>query len=189
MLKRVLVEQRRFIVLLAAVLIINVGVYAAVVYPLATRVADTDNRALRADQERRAAEREYAAARNMAASKEQAESELRTFYSDVLPVDLSAANHLTYLSLAKLARKSNLRIARRTAGDVHTRVSNLDQLKMTLVLEGSYEDMRQFVYNLETAPEFVVIDDLAIDQGHEMAGALVLSLQLSTYYRVAGHAS
>ena len=189
MLRRVLREERKVIALLAAVLAANIGVYVGVTYPLASRVADADNRAGRADRDLREAGREYAAARGMAASKDRAETELRTFYQSVLPADLSAAHRLTYLSLAQLARRNNLRVVRRTAADAHVKASRLDQLKMSLVLEGSYEDMRQFIFNLEKAPEFVVIDDVAIDQGREAAGSLVLSLQLSTYYRAAGNDS
>lgn len=188
MLRRILFEKRRFVVLLGLALAVNIGVYAAAVYPLATRVADADNRAARADREQRAAEREYTAARGLATSRERAETELKTFYQDVLPADLSAANRLTYLSLAQLARTSNLRVVRRTAGPDHERGSGLDRLKLALVLEGSYEDMRRFIYRLETAPEFVIIDDVAIDQGREATGDLVLTLQLSTYYRTSGNA-
>ncbi len=189
MLRRVLREQSKVIALLALVLVANVAAYFAVVYPLAARVADADNRAARADRELRDAEREYKAARAMAASKDRAESELRTFYQTILPVDLGAAHRLTYLSLAQLARQSNLRVVRRTAADTPVKASRLDQLKVVLVIEGAYEDMRQFIYNLEKAPEFVIIDDVAIDQGREMMGSLVLTLQLSTYFRAASNDS
>jgi Tfp pilus assembly protein PilO len=185
--KRILTEQRLFVAILAAALIANVAVYAAVVYPLASRVADADNRALRAEQERRAAEREFNAANNMAASKAQAESELRTFYGDLLPGDRTAANQQTYLSIVKLARKDNLKIIRRVAAPVQRRESTLGELRLDLTLEGAYEDMREFIYGLETSPEFMVINDLSIDQGRDAAGGatLTLGIQLSTFWRSA----
>jgi Tfp pilus assembly protein PilO len=188
-LRRVLTEQRTFIVLLAAALAINVAVYAAVVYPLASRVADADNRAAAAERSRLAAAREHQAAKGLATSKERAEVELAKFYKDILPADVDAAQRLNYLKLVQLARKSNLQPLRRTWGATHVRGSTLDQLKMTVVLEGQYEDMRAFIYALETAPEFVVIDDLMIDQGREAGTTLVLTLQLSTYYRAPTDAS
>ncbi len=187
--RRVLAEHRGFIVVLMVALAINVGIYGAFVYPLATRVADADNRAARAEHARREARREFDAAKGVATSKERAEAELRTFYGEVLPAGISAAHRLTYLSLAQLARQSNLRVVHRSAGEDHERGSGLDHLRIALVLEGQYEDIRNFVYRLETAPEFVIIDDVALDQGRDAQNTLMLTMQLSTYYRASGNAS
>ena len=123
----------------------------------------------------------------MAASKDRAEKELRAFYGEVLPTDLSAARKVTYMTLAQLARKTNLKVVRRAWDEDQERDSALARLQVGLVLEGQYEDMRAFVYQLETAPEFVIIDDVTIDQVRDGGTALSLRLQLSTYYRAAGN--
>ncbi len=65
------------------------------------------------------------------------------------------------------------------------RESSLGRLKTEMTLEGDYEEIRQFIYDLETAPEFVVIDDMALAEGGEAGAPLVLTLSLSTYYQVA----
>jgi nitrate reductase assembly molybdenum cofactor insertion protein NarJ len=189
MLRRLLTEQRKFIAVLAAALTVNVAAYAGFVYPLAARVADADSRAARAGRALREAQREFEAAKGVAASKDRAEKELRAFYGEVLPADLSAARKVTYMSLAQLARKTNLKIVRRAWDEGHERGSALDRLQVGLVLEGQYEDVRAFVYQLETAPEFVIIDDVTIDQARDGGTALSLKLQLSTYYRAAGNGS
>jgi hypothetical protein len=44
--------------------------------------------------------------------------------------------------------------------------------------------MRAFIHALETAPEFVVIDNIELGQGAD-GGPLSVTLQLSTYYRDA----
>ncbi len=44
------------------------------------------------------------------------------------------------------------------------------------------------MYGLEKAPGFLVIDNMTIDSGRN-DDALVMTLQLSTYYRVASDAS
>ncbi len=188
MLRRVVSEHRRFIWVLVVALVANVAVYAGLIYPLATRVADADNRAARAARAFVEARREFGAARGVATSRERAEAELRTFYRDVLPADLDAAHRLTYLNLAQLARQNNLRVLRRAASENHERGSGFDRLGISLVLEGQYEDIRRFVYGLETSPGFVIIDDVAIDQTRDAQSALVLTLQVSTYYRVANDA-
>lgn len=187
MLRRALVEQRRFVVLLAAALVLDVAIYAAVVYPLGVRVAGADSRAAQADREMRTAEKEHAAAEALAGSAQRAEVELGTFYGEVLPADLNAAQRLTYVRLAELARASNLRIVRRTASAEPVQGSALDRLKIGLALQGAYEDIRKFVYELETAREFVIIDTLAIMPEREPGGDLVLTLELSTYYRASDH--
>ena len=52
-----------------------------------------------------------------------------------------------------------------------------------MVLQGDYESVRRFVYALETAPQFVIIDDMTLVQG-EAGKPLTLTLALSTYFRV-----
>jgi hypothetical protein len=49
-------------------------------------------------------------------------------------------------------------------------------------LAGSYVDIRNFIHEIESSPEFVVIDNVGLTEG---AGtdALRLDVQLSTYFR------
>jgi hypothetical protein len=189
-LRRVLREQRRILVPLAAVLAINIGVYAAVVYPLGIRVADASSRAATAEAARRNAQREFDAAQGVATGKSRAEAELRAFYSEVLPASVSAADRATYLPIAQAARKDNLQVSqwRSHRAESH-QDTTLERLEITLAVEGTYEDIRRFIYDLEMAPAFVVIDSLAIEQGREAGRPLVLRLGLSTYFRTSDHAS
>jgi Tfp pilus assembly protein PilO len=50
-------------------------------------------------------------------------------------------------------------------------------------LTGSYAAMRNFVRGLETAPEFVVIDNLELTEG-DAGGDLRVRIDLSTYFRM-----
>ena len=61
--------------------------------------------------------------------------------------------------------------------------STLTRLQIQMVLAGTYADMRDFIYQLETAPEFVVIDNVQLAEGGDGGGSLVVTLDLSTYYR------
>ena len=79
-------------------LIANVAVFALVVYPLSQKVppgsrTPTAANAGAAD----GAKRDYANARATVTGKGQADAELKKFYSDVLPPDLSGARRITYL--------------------------------------------------------------------------------------------
>jgi Tfp pilus assembly protein PilO len=186
--RRVITEHRRFFGILLVALVANVGVYAGVIYPLAVRVDDADNRAASAFRSRQEARRELDAAIGMARSRERTEAELSTFYRDVLPADLDAAHRLTYLNLAVRARQNNLRVARRTENPGHTRGSGFGHLQIGLVLEGQYPDIRRFIHGIEKAPGFLIIDDMTLDPGRAQDG-LVLTLRLAAYYRMANDAS
>jgi hypothetical protein len=52
---------------------------------------------------------------------------------------------------------------------------------MYAALQGEYEGFRQFIFDLETASEFVIIDDVTLTQG-DPSKPLTLTLEMSTYY-------
>jgi Tfp pilus assembly protein PilO len=182
-LHRVLKEERRPLLALAIALVVNLAIYGLAVRPMSHRVDAADARAAAAEQARRAAASEFSSIRAVADGKQQAEGELQTFYEKVLPGTLSAAQRATYLSLAQLARDTNLRLSRRVVDAEHERRESLDRLAINIALEGDYQDVRQFIYRLETGPSFVVIDHLTLEQGPTTGDVLRLSLELSTYYR------
>jgi Tfp pilus assembly protein PilO len=180
--QRVVREHRRVIVPLAIALGVNIVLYVAVVYPLAQRVANIEQRDRTAEEQLRAAQREYAQANGTLTGKDRAATELATFYNDVLPADLAGARRLTHLRLAQLARESKLKFLRATFESVTAKDGTLAQLKIDMALSGSYADVRAFIHQLETAPEFVVIDNIELGQGAD-GGPLGVTLHLSTYYR------
>ena len=180
--QRIVREHRRVIIPLAIALGVNIVLYAAVVYPLAQRVANIQQRDRTAEEQLHAAQRDFAQANGTLTGKDRATAELASFYNDVLPADLAGARRLTHLRLAQLARESNLKFLRATFESVVTKESTLAQLKIEMVLSGSYANVRAFIHQLETAPEFVVIDNIELGQGAD-GGLLGVTLHLSTYYR------
>ena len=180
--RRVVREHRRIVLPLAIALGVNVIVYGAVVYPLSQRVANIEQRDRTAEEQLLAAQRDHAQATGTLTGKDRAAAELATFYKDVLPSDLSGARRLTHLRLAQLARESDLRFISATFQEVPPRSGTLTQLKIQMALSGTYSNMRAFIHQLETAPEFVVIDNIELGQGAD-GGALGVTLHLSTYYR------
>src|SRR5258705_2556464 len=145
-------------------------------------MANIEQRDRTAEAQLLAAQREHAQAAGTLTGKDRAAAELATFYKDVLPDDLAGARRLTHLRLAQLARESNLKFLRATFESVVTKESTLAQLKIEMVLSGSYANVRAFIHQLETAPEFVVIDNIELGQGAD-GGLLGVTLHLSTYYR------
>jgi type II secretion system (T2SS) protein M len=187
LLKRILVEKRVWLIPLALGIIANIAVYLLVVYPLGVKSAGAENRAAAAAQALQAAERDFAAARNLVAGKTRAEQELSTFYDKVLPADLPTARRLTYATLPSLARRSNVKfVNRRLEIDPIKKDTRLGILKIDTQWQGDYESLRRFIYELESAPAFVIIDDVTLAQT-DTTKPLTLSLHLSTYYRLGAN--
>ena len=185
--KRILVEKRALIIPLALGVIANIAAYVLVVHPLGVRSVGAADRATAAAQTLRAAERDVAAARALVAGKSRADEELATFYDRVLPSDQSAARRLTYASLPTLARRANVKfLDRRTDIEPAVKDTRLGLLKVRTQFQCDYESFRQFIFALESAPEFVIIDDVTITQ-NDPAKPLTLTLQLSTYYRLGAN--
>lgn len=181
--RRVMREKRRVVMPLFVVLLANLVLLAVAVFPLARRVNGAEQRADAMRQSRLGAERELAAARATAEGKDRAARELQKFYAEVLPADQAAARRITYARLARLGREAGLDPGRGRFDAEPVKDSALSQLLITLELEGDYRSIRRFIYLLETAPEFTIIENVLLASAEE--GVLRLTLELSTYYKGA----
>ena len=184
LLRRIAAEKRGLLVPLAIALLINVAVYALVVYPLGVKSATAADRAAAAAEARQAAERDMASADALVTGKAKAEQELSTFYQKVLPANYDEARRMTYARLPALAKKANMRFTERHA-DLDQQLeqkSQLGRVRTRMTFEGSYESIRQFLYELETTSEFIIVDDVSLGQP-ETNKPVTLTLEVSTYYR------
>jgi Tfp pilus assembly protein PilO len=189
LLRRALTENRALTTVLSLALLANVLAYVLVVRPLGVKSSGAAARAAAATQTLQAAEREMAQATALVQGKARADEELASFYQKVLPTDMTAARRMTYASLPALARRTGVRYeARTTTVEEVGNEANLERMGIRMVLQGDYENLRQFIYALEVAPEFVIIDDVALDES-QADEALRLTIDLSTYYRPGPHAS
>ena len=185
--KRILVEKRALIVPLLLGVIGNAAAYGLWVYPLGVKSAGAADRAAAATQSLQAAERELDGARELVAGKARAEQELSTFFDKVLPADQASARDLTYATLPSLARRSNVKMVdRRFEVAKPEKNARLGLLKVHTVWQGDYESFRKFIYALESASPFVIIDDVTLAQ-NDPAKPLLLTMELSTYYRLAAN--
>ena len=187
-LQRVFAEKRGLIWPLVVVLVANAAVFALVVYPLSQKVALGEQEAAAAIAALAAAKRDYANARATVTGKGQADEELAKFYRDVLPPDLSGARRITFLPLEQLAAQSNLRLERQTSEPSKVRNSDLQKFSQTGVLTGEYRDVRRFIHKLETAPEFIILENVSLSQSeNETARGITVTVQVATYYRAGGN--
>lgn len=195
LLKRVLTEKRAIVLPLAIAFVANILAYAFIVYPLAERSTGSAARATSAAQARQAAARDEAQARALVTGKAKADEELTSFYDKVLPTDLTAARRLMFAPINALANKTNVRIQSTSTAaedrpkDARDRDASgnpqedLGRVTERVVLEGDYRNVRSFIYQLETAPEFVIIDSVTLLEGPANEPQRV-TLELSTYYKL-----
>ena len=184
---RILREKRAMIVPLAIALAANVAAYGLWVYPLGIKSAGAADRAAAAAQSLRMAERELAGARDLVLGKSRADQELATFYDKVLPASLPEARDLTYATLPLLAKQSNVTMVdRRFEVAKPEKNARLGLLKVHTAWQCDYESFRRFIYALESAPPFVIIDDVTLAQG-DPTKPLMLTIELSTYYRLGAN--
>lgn len=188
LLRRIAREHRRVLLPLLIALLVNVLAYGFIVYPLSQKVGNIEQREAAAAQELAAARREHAAATGTLTGKDRAARELERFYAEVLPRDLSAAQRLTHLRVPLLAKQLGVQwdSAKATPPPPGEHESTLTRLRTQVELAGRYRDIRTFIHQLETSPEFVVIDTVKLAEEDEETGLLELTLQLSTYYRTPG---
>jgi Tfp pilus assembly protein PilO len=183
LLKRVVAEKRAIVIPLLLILLANAFVFGAILYPLIRRSEGAIDRAARATEARRAAEQDQAAARELVAGTGRAAEELATFYDKVLPADRVSAGRMTYSHLPSLARKTNVRYEAGSFGlDQNLKNPRLGRLETHMALQGDWESIRQFIHELETSPEFVIIDSVSLAQA-EVGKPTTLNLEISTYYR------
>ena len=184
LLRRIIDEKRRVALPVLGGLVLNLAVYAGVVYPFSARVRSTESRSQTAAQQLQAAEREDAAARGVVEGRDRTDAALQSFYKDVLPANIAHARRTTFLKLAQLAEKHNLERAQRDHGIDIDKESTLRRMRMSMSLQGDYQDIRHFIYAVESGVDFIVIDSVALREGAEASAPLTIDLVLSTYYRV-----
>ena len=183
-LQRTLSEKRRLIVPLVVAVVANVVLYAVVVFPLGRQVVSAEGEARAQHEAVNRSRLDYLSAKATVTGKQQADSALQKFYKDVLPTDQSLARRLTYTRLAQLAKEANVKLEHGTNSVVKEKGSTLSKLSTTYTLTGDYRDVRRFIYSLETAPEFLVLENIALTSGGEQQNrGLSVNLDIATYFR------
>ena len=182
--RRIVSENRRVVWIIAAGLIINAAMYALVVYPLAQRVQSGEQQAGAATTERMTAGKTHAAARGTVTGKKEADAELQKLYRDVLPPDLSGARRVLYPHVPQLVQSANLTMVKyQWAEPESSRDSELTKLTMTIFLSGDYTNIRRFIHELETAPEFLVLESVVVTSDADGERKLNIMAQVATYFR------
>jgi hypothetical protein len=184
--RRIVSEHRRAVYLIVGALIVNIALYGLVVFPLAQRVQSGEQQAGDATRELVAAQKVHAAARGTVTGKQEADVELLKFYEDVLPGDLSEARRVLYPRLTQLASSAKLTTVRSNFEPPEQgKTGDLRRLAMTLIVSGDYSNVRRFIHQLETAPEFLVLESVSVTAPEDRA--LNVTARVATYYRASAN--
>ena len=104
------------------------------------------------------------------------------------PTDLPMIDELgVILGMNKKAREHNVTFEASSASPDTGRDSELEHLKVTFSLSGDYDDVREFIYDVETGPDFVIIDNVLLSEGSDNNAPLRFTFDVSTYYRTGRH--
>lgn len=186
--RRIAREHRAWIWPLAILAGVNVVAVVLGVLPMSSAVTSSEQRSQEAAADATAAAAELAAATATREGRDTATRELNVFYTDVLPANVPEARRLLQLKIAQLAKAHEITFARSVASPESIRGSDLGRLKATIDLVGRYRDVRQFLYELETADDFVVVDAIQLSEGDDLSGPLDLTLEVSTYFKAVPNA-
>ncbi len=184
---RVLNEKRRLILPIAIVLLVNIVLFGIVVYPLSKKVAGGEQESTSAAATLNTARRDYQGAQATVKGKGQADQELQNFYKDVLPPDMSAARRITFMRIEQVAQQCGLRVERTTSEAKPERDSQLVKFTYRASLSGEYRNIRRFIHELETAPEFLVLENVQLTQSEVENRGLNVNVEIATYYRAGAN--
>jgi hypothetical protein len=184
-LQRVLAEKRRLLIPLALCAIGNAVLYAVVVFPLGRQVVSAEREAQLQHQQLNNARFDLKSAKATVVGKARADEELQKFYKDVLPGNQATARRISYARLAQLAHEANVKLEHGVNGVSREKGSSLEKATTTYSLSGDYRDVRKFIYSLEIAPEFIVLENVGLQSAGEQQAsrALAVNLSIATYFR------
>ena len=189
--QRIVAEKRHLILPLAIGIVVNLVLYVVVVVPLGRQVASREREERVAREQLVKARQDYNSAKATVTGEQQADSALQKFYKDYLPADQSVAQRLTFTRLADLARQVNVTLEHGTNAVTREKGSALSKLTTRYTLTGNYPDVRRFIYSLESAPEFIVLENIGLSSSNDQqtGRAVAMTLDIATYFRTGNGAA
>ena len=109
---------------------------------------------------------------------------LKKFYAEILPHDFVGAVEILNFLLGDSADDVNLKFQTGQWDREAVRDSSLTKVTGKITLTGDYGSIRQFLFDLETAKEFVVVEKVELSEANlvKATSALEVQLAVATYY-------
>jgi hypothetical protein len=165
-------------------LVVNVAVLLIGVFPLGRSVTNAADEAANARLDLANARRLEVQAKAQRDGTERAVVEMRKFYDDVLPASFAEGISVTNFWLQGVAAEYGVKFRTGQWEPEEVRDSRLTQLTGMATLTGDYSDIRKFLYHVETAEQFVVIESVELSQANlvEANADIEVTLKISTFY-------
>lgn len=185
LLRRIFLERRAVVIPVTIFLLGNIAYLALVVFPLQQSVAGAKDAQYEATQSVLAARALESRAKSDRASKDRADLELRKFYAEILPKDFRSAIGVATFSLNRFAEQSRVRFKVGQWDREEVKDSTLNKVVGDVTLVGDYANVRKFLYEVETAQEFIIVESVELSTASEMQNDSLLELRLSvvTFFR------
>ncbi len=182
--RRVFAERRTILLPLLVAFVANAGVLGLGVLPLRQSVKNAEQAATDARLNLLNAKRADFDAKASRTGKERADLEMKKFYAEILPRDYQGAQTLVNFWLAKIAKESGVNFRTGTYSSRAVQDSGLTRFTGQVTLFGEYAAIRRFLYEVETAQQFAVIESVELSQAGTMqaTGQLEVQLDIATYY-------
>jgi Tfp pilus assembly protein PilO len=189
--QRIYTERRSTILAVGGFLIANIAVLILAVLPLRQSVSDNETAANEARAKLAQAQLKNRQQKDTRVRRDQAQLELGKFYSTVLPKNYNTAVSLLNFQVRQAATDAGLVIADTSTTPMDERESKLTKISEHITLAGNYQNIRKFLYAVETAQEFVVVEKVelvekASDLANPGPNSLSVGLDISTYYLRSG---
>ena len=180
--RRVFTEKRAWVASVMGLFLANLVIYGFVVYPGASRLAVAKDRALGAEDLLGEARENVEAATRQTEEWMESDRQLKRFYEEVLPQNLREAQTSLSSLFDRVADRAGLVVESRIITADPERDSELGRLSTTMVLSGRYEDIRRFLFEVETSGDFILIEEVFVAKVDQAGQSLVLNLSASTYF-------
>lgn len=181
---RIFSERRTVIVPLLVFLIGNIAVLALIVWPLQRTVDGAQEARYQSVSRLDVARKFETQAKAERAGKERADGELKKFYVEILPKNFRGAVGVASFWLGRVADESRLTFRAGQWNREPIRDSRLTKVTGQVTLVGDYANIRRFLYEVETAQEFIIVEKVELSQANatQADSLLEVALSVATYY-------
>jgi len=161
--------------------VLNVLAYAVLVRPRARSYEELKAESEPGRERLRRREEDVRAKEGFLAALDLAKKEMARLRRDVLSTRDRRMIEVQ-LEVAGLAREFGINYKQVRYDNQKLPDEGLDVMTMIVPLEGGYASLRKFLQAVESSDKFLVIEQVALAQGHEGGALLQLNIALATYF-------
>jgi Tfp pilus assembly protein PilO len=172
---------RQFLTAYLILSVLNVLVYAVLVRPKVRSYEELKAESESARERLRRREDEVRAKEGFLAALDLAKKELEQLRHDLLSTRDRRMIEVQ-LEVARLAREFGINYKQVRYDNQKLPDEGLDTMTMIVPLEGGYASLRKFLQAVESSDKFLVIEQVALAEGHEGGAMLQLNIALATYF-------